>query len=669
MGTRSAQLLILALLITIPLFLTNLIGCGDEKEQPSQKHADLAKIDESEIPDWLKDDYPCLNREDRVLEIKHKGHRSAKIIQELRVAFHYLKPPVPWGCDYLRVHVAGALAALGDDTGIPMLIEHANREEDAGLDVSGAARGQLVDTSTNLDPSIFLKALENPEHNHRARTTLLMALARTDDPSEEVVAALSKHLRYKVNEQFDSLDSQYAAADVRRTACVTLAEIGDQSAVPALIQTLDDPNGEVRLAATRALAEMHREEALPLLIEGLKHPKYTMGRREAEYLAELGSEKAIPALIEALDNENDYFRRSAATALASIAGRDALPVFIPMLENKDNDIQTRKMAARSIGHIDSRKALPVLERILNDEDEDVELKETVTLALCEIGSRKSVEQIVPLLKHHSLWYRERAIEALGEIGSERSVPALIEVVSNDASEIRFAAIRALGQIGGETAQAFLMKALDEGEAETRVAAIKALAEMNTKEADWPARDPPYDPFHNAAIAGDKLHCAIIGHLYDPFDEVRIAVMDAMGEIGGEGAVRTVALAVDHENPSIRLAAVKALKKIPREKTLFLHLIALKDESVEVRIVAAQALGNLGESEAEPALIKALSDEYYNVQEAAAVSLGQLGTGKAIPHLKKALEGPDHRVRRAAKKSIREIEAWQRGGRSGFRWED
>lgn len=101
---------------------------------------------------------------------------------------------------------------------------------------------------------------------------------------------------------------------VRETAADALARIGD-AAVPALIDTLADPDQEVRAQAARALARMGQkaEPAVPALIHALDDPNQEVRQGAARALGQIGSgaEEAVPALIQAIKDPRNKTRPKA----------------------------------------------------------------------------------------------------------------------------------------------------------------------------------------------------------------------------------------------------------------------------------------------------------------------------------------------------------------------
>jgi HEAT repeat protein len=85
---------------------------------------------------------------------------------------------------------------------------------------------------------------------------------------------------------------------VREAAAIGLGEIGDASAVPALIAALEDDDPDVIKAATRALVKVGTP-ALPGLIAALKHRRLRVRRLAAAALGEIGDQSGVPPLEDA----------------------------------------------------------------------------------------------------------------------------------------------------------------------------------------------------------------------------------------------------------------------------------------------------------------------------------------------------------------------------------
>ncbi|MGH8550657.1 MAG: HEAT repeat domain-containing protein [Methylococcales bacterium] len=90
------------------------------------------------------------------------------------------------------------------------------------------------------------------------------------------------------------------------------AKVGDPTAVPALIEVLNDDSEKVRRKAVDAFVQIGNA-AVPALVEALKNDSYTV--RDA--LAGIGK-PAVRALIEALKDDSENVRAGAADVLGKI---------------------------------------------------------------------------------------------------------------------------------------------------------------------------------------------------------------------------------------------------------------------------------------------------------------------------------------------------------------
>lgn len=103
-------------------------------------------------------------------------------------------------------------------------------------------------------------------------------------------------------------------ADIRRYAAWMLGNIGDERAIPHLTGALKDPDEEVRFHVARNLGKFE-EPAVPYLLDALKDPDEHVRRYAAWILGVIGDDRAIPALENALNDPSDYVRKGVEQAL------------------------------------------------------------------------------------------------------------------------------------------------------------------------------------------------------------------------------------------------------------------------------------------------------------------------------------------------------------------
>ena len=101
----------------------------------------------------------------------------------------------------------------------------------------------------------------------------------------------------------------------------------ERELIAVLIETLDDPDGEVRQNIAVAISRMG-DLAVPALIEALGDEKPQRRAGAAVALGQIRPEarSAIPALLKAVKDKDEVVRRQASYALSRIVGRDSVPV-------------------------------------------------------------------------------------------------------------------------------------------------------------------------------------------------------------------------------------------------------------------------------------------------------------------------------------------------------
>lgn len=136
--------------------------------------------------------------------------------------------------------------------------------------------------------------------------------------------------------------------------------------LPALVEALGSPDGDVRWAAARLLVEAGRLHAdvLPLLLGLVRGGEHALVRRMATFaLRELAPDRpeAAQVLLDATDDVDLHVRRAAYTAMASLMSPppDVAEHLLRTLES-DPDAATRRLAALALGEIGATEpsALP-----------------------------------------------------------------------------------------------------------------------------------------------------------------------------------------------------------------------------------------------------------------------------------------------------------------------
>ena len=150
---------------------------------------------------------------------------------------------------------------------------------------------------------------------------------------------------------------------------------------------------------------------------------------------------------------------------------------------------------------------------------------------------------------------------------------------------------------------------------------------------------------------------LAGAVEDPTAEVRRIAVEGLGEIGGAGAVKSLAIAAaNHIDLSTRSFAINALGETGHpdavQPLIALLNIALLNDDADIdrllRRAAVQALGRLGSSRAIAALVRSLHDVRYTVGPGSiAEALADAGGPAALEALRiAAIDERDPWLRRA-----------------------
>ena len=141
----------------------------------------------------------------------------------------------------------------------------------------------------------------------------------------------------------------------RRLAAHALAEIGPaaREAVPALIETLRDPESFVRVWAAAALARVQPEnpDAIPALVAGTRDGISFVRSLAAWHLGRLGPghpgiESVVPELRGLLNDNDPSVRAEALVALENLAGKGAPPTELKSLAPTADPAVSPRVALR-----------------------------------------------------------------------------------------------------------------------------------------------------------------------------------------------------------------------------------------------------------------------------------------------------------------------------------
>lgn len=322
------------------------------------------------------------------------------------------------------------------------------------------------------------------------------------------------------------------------------------------------------------------------------------------YLRSTQASQTLDSILASGGNADE--RRAALQALAMIGGGPLAALLQRAFQDPEPGV--RREAVSLAGLRGETSVVPELIGITDaDPDEGVRVTALQTLAILDPGDRReaAITLMQRLVYDPSLEVRREALTTLGGLGGSLPGNALLSLARREDPAFRQALAYATPKLFRERDRSTVEKAL-------------------------------------VSAAGPK----------NP-QEVRVASLWALGEIGGVAAERTLSDALRDEQETTRVAAAEGLGKIRSEETIPQLAHALLNDTPAVRVAAARALGAIGDPRALKPLFNAVKDEDVYVRSAAEASLERIESQPQPEALSSQLKDFSPAVRLAAVKRLAE----------------
>lgn len=444
--------------------------------------------------------------------------------------------------------------------------------------------------------------------------------------------------------------------DVRKFVVDILGEIGDDSCVTALIARLNDGDENVRAAAAENLGKLRSRAAIPFLLDALNGSDLLLRFTVLEALAQIGRTVELQRLLPLWDEK--LLRKGLCDCLGKVGDAAAADLLLTGLTDPMRNV--REASALALERLCSRFEEELAERmrgLRGSEDVTIlagmldsgneTLRQTAVRLLGRIGDPRYARRLLELFDEEDL--RQDAAAAL--IASGRAAAcSLLDFWGDAEPRTRTYLAYVFAEAGCDDAVPTLNAALSSRDTELRIVALKALGKLG-RESEIETVAAALDDEEDVRLAATQALIAL-GQRFprvttyllraqtgSASPQVRSAAVDVIGHIGDESAAPILSLAIRDESPQVRRAAFRALERIGGENRRQIMTIALTDEDVEVRRTAAEALGGDCDEDAVNPLSLALQDDDIWVRAAAVRSLGRIGSERALNCVRHALVDP------------------------------
>lgn len=211
---------------------------------------------------------------------------------------------------------------------------------------------------------------------------------------------------------------------------------------------LKSPDPFTRLAGAQEIGKARDKAAVGPLLALLKTERDVDVRREGVIaLASLGDEIAVPTLIEIARDDTLQVRQYAIAALATLNDERAVAPLTAM--TRDAEPSIRKYALRALGFLRRDRVLAAMVARLSDPVPDVRSEAIQGMAkLGDASAAGAIAEHIPKETDSSIRQFECAtLGNLGAVGNHEQERVLVKALEDDDPGVRSAAVGALAKIG------------------------------------------------------------------------------------------------------------------------------------------------------------------------------------------------------------------------------
>ncbi|MEM9808571.1 MAG: HEAT repeat domain-containing protein [Cyanobacteria bacterium P01_D01_bin.56] len=292
----------------------------------------------------------------------------------------------------------------------------------------------------------------------------------------------------------------------RLVAAKALQHLGDEDAIEALVQCLNDESTKVQEIAVTALWEMANPVVVPPLLDCLGSNHELEVREEAlSALKELVAPDDLLKLLDAIQVNDENMQLNVLILLRKIHDAQALPYVLPFFESenatlreaavvtlrylnqvvrcepalplaKDANEDVRRSAILTLGYLSDELVVPMLcDAIANDPDWQVRRNAAQSLDLHATSA--ATPALTKALADEHWQVRKFTARALQKVANDQSIPSLIKALSDEYSDVRRDSAIALGNLGNPEVLSALQQTLDDPDRDVQIFSQRAIQKI------------------------------------------------------------------------------------------------------------------------------------------------------------------------------------------------
>ncbi|MCC7374474.1 MAG: HEAT repeat domain-containing protein [Verrucomicrobiales bacterium] len=311
------------------------------------------------------------------------------------------------------------------------------------------------------------------------------------------------------------------------------------------IQTLPNLPHHLRVAAfSGAVRRRNPREGIPLLVEALRMGSPVPAADVMRITMDFPGPEMTRALVGALGSIHEEDQVAVLQTLGYRGDASAVNALIPLA--KTGPAKRRIAAIQSLVQLNQSSSIPGLVALVKDTEPSVATAAWTGLA--GLPGPEADAAVVALIGDSDSKTRVAAMGAVGQRRITAAIPALIKAATDSDARVGGASFKVLGELGGVAEIPAMVNALSETQATAAGEnALIALCE----------RQP--DPSQSSAL--------LLPGLATAKGEAKLALLGALGSLGGPRALEAMRAAATDADESVRETACRALCAWPTADAL------------------------------------------------------------------------------------------------------
>ncbi len=369
---------------------------------------------------------------------------------------------------------------------------------------------------------------------------------------------------------------------------------------------LGDEDESVQLACLAGLASVGDATSSQVVLDfclGLTFdPEDDVYMASIKTIAAIGYNDTFNSFFSSNDVKTIHVALEACELMENIGCMDSLEKIFWNLDRDNQRLATQCM----IKHADVKHG-PFILDILERHEDSVVLKNVMLCLGMKIQYAPAQEKIFSLLEHYYDDVREAAIEACIYLHTPSLAEKFTKLFESTDEEKRVLAIYALLNFGVKENIDFVMRALDDESVAVRQLAVESFASPDINLHEY---------------VGTLLH-----KLKDPEHDIRMAVVEVLGDKHDDTLTPYLINALDDENEWVCIRAVEALSTLKNDNITRQLIDLLDNATLMVTFKIIEALAEIGGNVAFAALLNLVSHEDLEIQHAATAAIEKIQAGQ------------------------------------------